>query len=189
MGHGLLQNRVREKEQTACGCRGATQWVAFLSVSLAARDLQHRNSCWREEDEGGRWSPSLISEICSSAPQLVHGLHGLCQSCGLTGSRSSHTSELLCCCTLPYVLLGLVPTRSNLTSQHACLCLTVQGDTLQSLFTSLQRKAGEESTGYVVGAGWVKYEWNSAFWDLDDGRSDIRRVYVCRGRKLKNGNT
>lgn len=45
----------------------------------------------------------------------------------------------------------------------------MQGDTLQSLFAKLRRKAGEESIGYVVGEGWVKYEWNGAFWDLDDG--------------------
>ena len=48
---------------------------------------------------------------------------------------------------------------------------TVQGDTIQSLYTKLQKKAGEESIGYVVGAGWVKYEWNGSFWDLDDGKT------------------
>jgi len=66
---------------------------------------------------------------------------------------------------------------------------TVQADTLRNLFTKLQKKSGEESIGFVVGAGWVKYEWNGSFWDLDDGRSDIQRFCFFRIRKLKHGNT
>jgi hypothetical protein len=79
-------------------------------------------------------------------------------------SRFTHLRAPLLSYTL--VRLVLVPSRPKLT-RNTC---TVQGDTLQSLFTKLRKKAGEESIGYVVGAGWVKYEWNSSFWDLDDGR-------------------
>lgn len=65
----------------------------------------------------------------------------------------------------------------------------MQGDTLRSLFTKLQKKAGEESIGYMVGAGWVKYEWNGSFWDLDDGQLDTRRFYVTEFETLKRGDT
>lgn len=62
----------------------------------------------------------------------------------------------------------------------------MQGDTLQSLLTKLQKKAREESVGYVVGPGWVKYEWNGAFWDLDDGPLDTLRFYFEKFLRLKH---
>ena len=42
-------------------------------------------------------------------------------------------------------------------------------DTLQTLYTKLSKKAGDELHGNPIRPGCVKYEWNSIVWNLDDG--------------------
>ncbi len=173
MGHDLKQNPAREKEQIACGShsRRTMFWVPFLFVFLAVPGLQLRNSFLARMDVGGRWRTSLtvisisVFHISSSAMAAtspvalpVLEVHTPQSSFAVVHSRRACSS----------------PSRPKLTPQNKTYI--VQGDTLQSLFAKLRRKAGEESIGYVVGAGWVKYEWNGAFWDLDDGSLVTRRL-------------
>ena len=49
------------------------------------------------------------------------------------------------------------------------LSALVSNDTLTSLFDKLSRKSNTEFHGKRVGPGWLKYEWNTSVWNLDDG--------------------
>lgn len=48
-------------------------------------------------------------------------------------------------------------------------------DTLHTIFTKLTQKAFTELHGKPVRAGYVKYEWNSSFYNLDDGTTWTQR--------------
>ena len=62
--------------------------------------------------------------------------------------------------------------------QYHSICVTCNAfinipldaeDTLQTLYTKLSKKAGDELHGNPIRPGCVKYEWNSIVWNLDDG--------------------
>lgn len=42
-------------------------------------------------------------------------------------------------------------------------------DSLETLFDKLSKKTVSELNGRHVRPGWVKYEWNSTVWNMDDG--------------------
>ncbi|THH20978.1 hypothetical protein EUX98_g8475 [Antrodiella citrinella] len=60
-------------------------------------------------------------------------------------------------------------------------------DTLQILFDKISKKAHAEFKGRRVKAGWVKYSWNDAIWNLDDD-SDYT-IFVWRQKSLAPGDS
>ncbi len=63
-----------------------------------------------------------------------------------------------------------------LLAEGVILCLNVgtdSDDNLQTIYTKLTQKAFTELNGKPVRAGYVKYEWNSSFYNLDDGMTSL----------------
>jgi len=58
-------------------------------------------------------------------------------------------------------------------------------DTLQIVFDKISKKSHSEFKGRRVKAGWVKYSWNDAVWNLDDD-SDYT-IFVWRQKSLAPG--
>ncbi|TCD66004.1 hypothetical protein EIP91_001904 [Steccherinum ochraceum] len=58
-------------------------------------------------------------------------------------------------------------------------------DTLQIIYDKISKKAHTEFKGRRVKAGWVKYSWNDAVWNLDDD-SDYT-IFVWRQKSLAPG--
>jgi len=75
-------------------------------------------------------------------------------------------------------------------SSSIALVHSVATDSLTLLFDKLSRKKNTEFYGKRVGPGWLKYEWNSSVWNLDDdgdytifqwrqsGNSDPPTIYL-----------
>lgn len=57
---------------------------------------------------------------------------------------------------------------------NVCLKLCADADdNLQTIYTKLTQKAFTELNGKPVRAGYVKYEWNNSFYNLDDGMTSL----------------
>ena len=52
-------------------------------------------------------------------------------------------------------------------------------ESLLDLYNKLSRKANTDYYGARVGPGWLKYEYNDAIWNLDDGVSSIANRFPC----------
>ncbi|KAH7104059.1 hypothetical protein BKA62DRAFT_695463 [Auriculariales sp. MPI-PUGE-AT-0066] len=66
-------------------------------------------------------------------------------------------------------------------------CGAVHDDNIVALFNTLSRKANGGTGGARVGAGWLKYEWSDAVWNLDDASDYAIWVFRLTGKLPKSG--
>lgn len=71
----------------------------------------------------------------------------------------------------PSSSFALIHSRKHFNNStiKLIICPSVKDDTIQQLYNKLSRKSNTGFHGKRVGPGWIKYKWNDAMWNLDDG--------------------